>query len=266
MRLSILFLATAAGTLWIPARAQSSTSCNPLEKSCPLDTSSAASTMNYNFTQTSALAEWTTTSGSVNLGFGGAEFTINSEGDSPTIETSYYIFFGEISVHVLESDDLDEVDWEVLGGYSTQLQTDYFGKGDSGSYGRWTWEPVSEPQTTFHARKLTWSTEQLVWSIDGETVRTLAYGDAVDSTRYPQTAMRVRLGIWAGGETDYCYRDQSGSDDSIEIIGCNRTATPTSSASASASTCQLASPPAANPYNPTWTPIDRSLYSDYAGL
>ena len=54
----------------------------------------------------------------------GAEFTINKQGDAPTIETDFYFFFGEaevvmkaangtgiVSSIVLESDDLDEVDW-----------------------------------------------------------------------------------------------------------------------------------------------------------
>ena len=54
----------------------------------------------------------------------GAAFTINSASDAPTIHTDFYIFFGYVEVKlraangtgivssiVLESDDLDEVDW-----------------------------------------------------------------------------------------------------------------------------------------------------------
>lgn len=54
----------------------------------------------------------------------GAAFVINEQGDSPTIESDFYIFFGSVEVKmraangvgiisttVLESDDLDEIDW-----------------------------------------------------------------------------------------------------------------------------------------------------------
>jgi hypothetical protein len=73
----------------------------------------------------------------------GAEFTINKSGDHPTIQSKWYIFFGRVSFFlkaapgtgivssaILESDDLDEVDWEWLGGsdYVSKVQTNYFGK------------------------------------------------------------------------------------------------------------------------------------------
>jgi hypothetical protein len=61
-----------------------------------------------------------------NLSFSdlGAAFTINAEDEAPTIYTDFYIFFGYVEVKlraangvgiissiVLESDDLDEIDW-----------------------------------------------------------------------------------------------------------------------------------------------------------
>lgn len=33
-------------------------------------------------------------------------------------------------------------------------------------------------------------------------MRTLEYADAVNGTNYPQTPMRIRIGIWAGGDPD----------------------------------------------------------------
>jgi hypothetical protein len=60
--------------------------------------------------------------GNVSYTSSGAEFTISAKGDSPTIQTAWYMFFGRIEVHmkaapgtgivssiVLLSDDLDEV-------------------------------------------------------------------------------------------------------------------------------------------------------------
>lgn len=151
--------------------------------------------------------------GAVQPGPNGGAFTIAQRGDAPTIETDFYIFFGEVSVTmqaapgqgivsslVLESDDLDEVDWEALGGDNTQIETNYFGKGDTSTYNRFTWVPVSSPQTTFHTYTVTWTQQAITWSIDGSNVRTLLYNDAQGGSRFPQTPMRVRLGIWAGGD------------------------------------------------------------------
>jgi hypothetical protein len=135
------------------------------------------------------------------------------------------------------------------------LQTNYFGKGDtSEDYNRWAWQQVTTPQEAFHNYTWIWSTEKLSWAIDGTVVRTVHYADAKGGTRFPQTPMRIRIGIWAaddpgktkgtigwaGGETDYSkapftmyvksieivnytpaesyvYTDRSGSSDSIKI-------------------------------------------------
>lgn len=107
--------------------AQSYTSCSPLENICPADTGSTDSESKYDFTSSTDLARWKTAAGDVKSSFQGAEFTINKEGDAPTIETDFYIFFGEVTVEmqaasgngiissiILESDDLDEIDWVSL--------------------------------------------------------------------------------------------------------------------------------------------------------
>lgn len=119
------YTATLLSTVLPYTLAQTYTNCNPLEKTCSSDTGSTQSTLHYNFVESSStLAEWTTLSGNPTISSEGVELTINKQGDAPTIETPYYIFFGEVSVVmkasagtgiissiVLESDDLDEVDW-----------------------------------------------------------------------------------------------------------------------------------------------------------
>jgi hypothetical protein len=57
-------------------------------------------------------------------GSNGAEFIMSKETDAPTITSNWYIFFGKVdlviqaapgtgivSSFVMESDDLDEIDW-----------------------------------------------------------------------------------------------------------------------------------------------------------
>ncbi|KAJ5991813.1 hypothetical protein N7451_007537 [Penicillium sp. IBT 35674x] len=257
----------AAALAVAQASAQTYTTCNPLDKSCPADKGTTEASQTFDFTQ--SLDGWTTTAGTVNTGSSGAQFTLAKQGDAPTIETDFYIFFGEVSVTmkaapgtgvvssiVFESDDLDEIDWEALGGDSTTIETNYFGKGDTSTYDRDTWPAVSDPQNTWHTYTVNWQKDATTWSIDGAVVRTLNYNDAQSGTRYPQTPMRVRIGIWAGGdptngegtiewaggETDYSdapfnmyvkavtiknanpaasytYSDKTGSYDSIKLSG-----------------------------------------------
>lgn len=201
----------------------------------------------------------------------GAAFTISEQGDAPTMQSNFYIFFGEITVEmqtapgtgivscaILESDVLDEVDFEWIGGTATSVESNYFGKGNTTLYNREQWTTMADSQADFHNYTFKWTEETLEWLIDGTSVRSLAYADALGGENYPQTPMRVKLGTWAGGDSDnsywtiqwaggetdysegpftayiksvsivnynpateYTYGDTSGSYDSIEITGGN---------------------------------------------
>ncbi|KAL4919188.1 concanavalin A-like lectin/glucanase domain-containing protein [Aspergillus aurantiobrunneus] len=196
--------------------AQTYTDCNPTEETCWPNTGLSQWSFNTDFTTgDDSFDGWNVTSGSVTSTSLGAEFTINEQGDAPTIETDFYIFFGYlevvmraangtgiVSTAILESDDLDEVDWEQVSTFNNQIQTNYFGKGNTTSYDRATTVSVSSPTETFHRYGIRWTAEKTEWYVDGTLVRTLNYADAVDGTNYPQTPMRVRIGIWAGGDPD----------------------------------------------------------------
>ena len=102
---------------------------------------------------------------------------------------------------MLESDDLDEVDWEFMGGNATFAETNYFGKGNTASYDRAIYYPVSsDVRADFHNYTVDWTREKLEWWIDGSLVRTLKYEDANGGKNYPQTPMTVRMGVWSGGD------------------------------------------------------------------
>ncbi|KAB8202200.1 concanavalin A-like lectin/glucanase domain-containing protein [Aspergillus parasiticus] len=196
--------------------AQTYSACNPLKESGCKPNPGMGSNFNSDFTTgDGALGGWTTTAGKVTTGGQGAEFTLAKKGDAPTIDTSDYFLFGKVEVVmkaapgtgivssiVLESDALDEIDWEALGGDTTQIQTNYFGKGDTSSYDRATFVNMASPQADYHTYTIDWNKDQTTWSVDGNVVRTLNYNDAKGGSRYPQTPMRLRLGIWAGGDPD----------------------------------------------------------------
>lgn len=164
------------------------------------------------------IAIWNTTLGPMTYGSSGAQFTVSKKGDAPTIQSTFYIFFGEVTVEmmaakgqgiissiVLESDDLDEVDWEFMGGNRTHVETNYFGKGNTTAFDRAIYYPMpdgSSPMDGWHNYTVRWSSAQIDWLIDGTLVRTLPYAAANGGNNFPQTPMNVRLGIWAGGDSD----------------------------------------------------------------
>jgi len=196
-----------------PIAAQTWTSCNPMNSTdCPED-EALGTTATFNFNTTTDTKIWNTTAGTINYGSSGAEFTIAKKGDSPTIQSEFYFFFGSVEVHmkaapgqgvissiVLESDDLDEVDWEVIGGNTTTIETNYFGKGNTTTYDRAIYYPVDNPQENFHNYTVDWTAERIEWYIDSVLVRTLLYADANGGDNFPQTPMNLRMGIWAGGD------------------------------------------------------------------
>lgn len=106
---------------------------------------------------------------------------------------------GIVSSAVLQSDDLDEIDWEWLGVNDAQVQTNYFGKGDTSSYSRGAFHNNPGNQDTFHTYSIDWTAEQIVWSIDGTTIRVLT-PETADTNQYPQTPMMIKVGVWAGGD------------------------------------------------------------------
>jgi beta-glucanase (GH16 family) len=203
----------AALTAVLPiVAAQTYSDCNPTKKSCSPDSGQKEYTFSTDFTKDTSLDGWETAAGNVTFDDNGAAFTINQKGDAPTIDTKGYFFFGRVDVEmkaapgtgvvssiVMESDDLDEIDWEWLGGDNTQVQSNYFGKGDTASYDRGAFHPVDQPTSRLHSYVIDWNPQRIEWIIDGTVVRTLNYKAAQGGTRYPQTPMQVKLGTWCAG-------------------------------------------------------------------
>lgn len=210
MRLSAFGTAACLVTSSAYVAAQTFTDCNPLKKSCPPDPALGRS-VTYDFTQGPS-SDWKAIGGTPTYGSDGAAFTVTKQGDSPLIQSNWYIMFGRVdlvikaapgqgivSSAVLESDDLDEIDWEWIGGKDTEVQSNYFGKGDTSSYSRGAFHDAPGNHDEFHTYTVEWTSEQMVWQIDGKTVRVVT-PESAPPNQYPQSPMMVRIGIWAGGD------------------------------------------------------------------
>lgn len=106
-----------------------------MEKECPNDPS-MPETFNTDFKAgKDAVKGWKQTAGSLTYAAGGAEFTVAKKGDAPTIQSEGFLHFGYVEVKmtaapgqgiissiVLQSQNLDEVDWEWIGGQEGKVQ------------------------------------------------------------------------------------------------------------------------------------------------
>lgn len=212
MRSSFFQLAFLA-TLGSMAAAQTWTACNPMEKTCPDDPALAGT---YDHIYGGAAPDFQTTAGDDVIKYGGPDgaiFRVEKKLDAPTIVSNFYIMWGHLDVTmkaapgggivssvVLQSDNLDEIDWEWVGSKPNEAQSNYFGKGNTDSYDRGAVHPITS-QDDFHTYSLDWTQEKLDWIINGQVVRTLKPSD-VKGDFYPQTPMQVRLGSWAAGDPD----------------------------------------------------------------
>lgn len=149
--------------------------------------------------------------GNPTFGSDGVSFTVAKSGDSPQLMSKWYIMFGHVEItmkaapgagivssSVLQSDDLDEIDWEWIGVQTGQVQSNYFGKGQTTSYNRGAIHNVDSTTTQFHKYTVDWTQDRIVWQIDGNTVRVLYAYNAVG--QYPQTPMQFKFGAWSGGD------------------------------------------------------------------
>lgn len=220
-------LATAAIST---VHAQTWTKCQPLNVTCPPDPA-LGTTHTWNFSMNSYLdSTWNITNGAVSYTNNAMEFSIQKTMDSPTIQSTFYLFFGRVEYHVqsapgqgvissvvLQSDDLDEIDWEWVGKYPTQVQSNYYGKGVTQNGTGMTHNLTVDASAGYHNYTTWWDQNKLQWWVDGQLLRTLTYDEATGGANYPQTPMTVRIGIWpagdpsqpigriewAGGEIDY---------------------------------------------------------------
>ncbi|EFQ33530.1 glycosyl hydrolase family 16 [Colletotrichum graminicola M1.001] len=211
----ILSVATVALATTSLVSAQTFTTCDPTKKTCPADPALGKS-VDIDFTKGNDDSFFRQLDGTdVKFEDGGALFSISKESEAPTMASKKYIFFGKVDVVlkaapgqgivtsiVLQSDDLDEIDWEWVGGDNTQVQTNYFGKGDTSTYDRGAFHTVSNPLSDYHTYTIDWTQDSVKWIIDGALVRELKYADAKGGAMFPQTPMEVKIGTWVAGRKD----------------------------------------------------------------
>lgn len=153
--------------------------------------------------------------GATQFSNGGLTLTIDKRWDNPSVRSNFYILFGKVEVIAksaagqgiissvfLQSDDLDEIDLEWIGGAGDSVQSNYFVKGNTVDYARGSYHSVQGCHDQFHNYTIDWSINKLSFYIDGVEVRTVPNDESVQPYGYPQTPMAVFIGTWVGGDPD----------------------------------------------------------------
>lgn len=184
--------------------------CNPLKTTgCPADKALATSISNDFKSDNSHYVPYRTPN-EIHYADDGLSLVLAKRFDNPSLVSDFYIMFGKIEVWLksasgqgiissfyLQSDDLDEIDMEWFGGDASQMQSNFFSKGDTTTYDRGGYHDMADPREDFHNYTMDWTPDALTWYIDGNAVRTL---ESNDPSGYPQSPMRLFFGIWAGGD------------------------------------------------------------------
>ncbi|KAL2257390.1 hypothetical protein VTK26DRAFT_243 [Humicola hyalothermophila] len=227
-RSAIALLAWSTLLFHVAAQSDNLIECNALKKECPPNPA-LGTTAFFNFNQTPPSGTWEVKDyQTVHYDpEAGLRLRINKHKDSPTLRSLFYIFWGRteiwikaapgrgiISSVMFLSDTLDEIDWEFLGSNDTHVLTNYYGKGDNTSAVGAEHVVPGKTQGDYHNYTTIWKKEFLEWWVDGTMVRRLEPKDARNGDRYPQTPMRLSLGIWAGGDPDNApgVREWAGGD------------------------------------------------------
>lgn len=209
--LHLTVLAALAGN----AVAQLTTECDPTKKTtCPADPALGTGHLWY-FNETLDSRVWTMETGELVETPEGGDFIIHAAGQSTLLTSNFYIFFGVVeawvkmavgqgivSSVVLESDDLDEIDWEWVGYNTNEVQSNFYGKGNTTTYNRGRHHKVDNADSEFHNYTTYWDQDKLQWWIDGVMQRQVNYGDAlaVYGKNYPQTPSQVKFSNWPAGQ------------------------------------------------------------------
>lgn len=211
----ILFNILCTLLLAYSANASFASTCDPLKSTCEPDTALGKS-IYLDFKSESSYFSPYACASDISYSDKGLQTVWKTYGDSPSLRSNFYIMYGKmeikaktslgvglISTMFFQSDDGDEIDFEWVSTFKNKVQTNYFGKGITGSYDRGTTVDLSFDTTAdYHTYAIEWKENETIWSIDGKAVRTLQKSSVKNDGQhdYPQSPMRIFLGLWAGGD------------------------------------------------------------------
>ncbi|KAJ2973899.1 hypothetical protein NUW58_g8825 [Xylaria curta] len=219
-------LLTALGLVARFVNGQLEPDCNPLHAECSPNKAWPKDNYYIDFTkETGSPKNWVIANDEVvNFTPRGAEFTYGQKGDAPNMWTDFYILGGRydvelqiapgqgiISSAVLWSDIQDEIDWEFSGNqYGVKpfpppdgkwtVEKNIFAQGKMWDGAATYQRDVVNPTTQFHTYSVEWDENHMNWYVDNRVVRSVQASNTPSGFIFPQSPMKLQLGVWGGGD------------------------------------------------------------------
>ncbi|KAI1108318.1 concanavalin A-like lectin/glucanase domain-containing protein [Nemania sp. NC0429] len=205
--------------------------CNPLHAECPAKKAWPGDNYYIDFTKEAGPPEnWIIADDEgVKFTSKGAGFTYGKKGDAPTMWTDFYMLGGRydvemqvapgqgvISSSVLWSDTQDEIDWEFSGNQHGEepfpppdgkwlVETNVFAQGRMWDGAAKYQKDAYKPTTQFHTYSVEWDEDHMSWYVDNKVVRTVEASNTPSGFLFPQSPMKLQLGVWGGGDPANSY-------------------------------------------------------------
>ncbi|KAI1453622.1 concanavalin A-like lectin/glucanase domain-containing protein [Annulohypoxylon moriforme] len=222
----IIGLLTALGFMAQFASGQLEPECNPLHATCQPNEAWSKDDYYIDFTkQSGPPSEWTIgSSEAVKFTSNGAEFSYSKKGDAPNMWTDFYMLGGRydiemkiasgqgvISSATLWSDTQDEIDYDFSGNQFGQtpfppkdgvwtVETNLFAQGKMWDGAATRQKDSYKPADQFHKYSVEWDESHIHWFVDDKIVRQVHPKDTPAGFTFPQSPMKLNLGIWGAGE------------------------------------------------------------------
>ncbi|KAJ8121326.1 hypothetical protein ONZ43_g2190 [Nemania bipapillata] len=200
--------------------------CNPLHADCPTKNAWPEDNYYIDFTKETGPPEnWIIANNEVvKFTAQGAEFTYGKRGDAPNMWTDFYMLGGRydavmqiapgqgiISNAILSSDIQDEIDWEFSGNQHGEkpfpppdgkwtVGTNIYSQGQMWDGAATYQKDAYKPTTQFHTYSVEWDENHMNWYVDNQVVRSVQASSIPAGSIFPQSPMKLQLGVWAGGD------------------------------------------------------------------
>ncbi|KAI0117591.1 glycoside hydrolase family 16 protein [Hypoxylon sp. NC0597] len=241
----IIGLLTVLGLTAQFASGQLEPDCNPLQASCQPKKALPNGNYYIDFTkQTSPPQDWIIANDeAVNFTSNGAELVYAKQGDAPSMWTNFYMLGGRydiemkiapgqgvISSAALWSDTQDEIDYEFSGNQFGQtpfppqdgmwaVETNVFAQGKMWDGAATYQKALYKPAEQFHKYSVEWDEDHMNWYVDDKVVRTIQTKDTPSGFAFPQSPMKLQLGVWGGGDPSNSYWTKQWAGGEIDLKG-----------------------------------------------
>ncbi|KAI0393692.1 concanavalin A-like lectin/glucanase domain-containing protein [Xylariaceae sp. FL0594] len=123
---------------------------------------------------------------------------------------------GIVSSAVLWSDIQDEIDWEFSGNQHGdkpfpppdgmwKVETNVFARGKMWDGAATYQKDALKPTTQFHTYSVDWDETHMDWYVDNKVVRSVKAANTPAGFTFPQSPMKLQVGVWGGGDPSNNY-------------------------------------------------------------